>query len=151
MKTRTTKSARIIRAATLMLAVLFLSLNLNAQLSANSYKWKKVATELLLGKEQINTALESIKIENAFSEEEILFEDWMTDLRSWARKADSLAIEEAKAEPKSLVIPLEAETLDENLELESWMMDAHWIEIENFEDEELKLESWMSSPENWKI
>lgn len=151
MKTQLLNKAKKIRISALLFASLFLSLNLNAQLSAKSYEWKKVGAEILTSKEQIKNALLGVKTKNAFSEEEILLEDWMTDLNSWLRIVDSSEMENADAEPVSYALPLEAEILDENLELENWMLDANWIFNESFVDEELSFENWMDSPKNWNL
>ena len=40
--------------------------------------------------------------------------------------------------------------VEENLELEQWMMDYEWIKIEKFEEEEIKMEGWMTNPQKWE-
>ncbi len=40
--------------------------------------------------------------------------------------------------------------MEENLELEQWMMDYEWIKIEKFDEEEIKLEDWMTNPQSWQ-
>ena len=41
------------------------------------------------------------------------------------------------------------EFVEENLELEDWMLDYAWIENENITEDELIMEDWMIQPKSW--
>ena len=93
------------------------------------------------------TATKEIK---AFYEEEILLEEWMTDLEFWARSMDSSAVDEFKSS-KVKTPEAEEEIIEQDLEIEEWMLNFNWINKELFEEEELKFENWMVYPKNWNI
>lgn len=139
---------RITKISFLVLAAMLISLGVNGQKSLKAFELKDLSASIFSTTEEIITAMKESKERKAFYEEEILLEEWMTDLDYWAKSMDSASIANKKS-MKSETSKEEAEILDESLEIEEWMLNYNWIEKENFDEEELKLEDWMNSPRNW--
>jgi len=153
MKTQFVNIKKLLKGFILVSATLFLSQGLQAQKSIKSYEFKELTTNLFKSSDEILAAMKSVKFKKAFYEEEIVLEQWMTDLNYWAKNLDSSAVIGDNKEPVKINVEseLETEVLEESLELEDWMLNYEWIEKENIMEEELKFEDWMQSPKKWNI
>jgi hypothetical protein len=134
----------------LAFSAIMMSTGVFAQKSLKTFDIKDLTASLFSTTEEIVTAMKESKEKKAFYEDDILLEEWMTDLDYWAKSMDSSSIEKGKS-AKPMIPGEETEIIEESLEIEEWMLDYNWIEKEDFEEEELKLEDWMQNPENWNI
>lgn len=151
MKTLNLNTGKTLSRTVLIITAIMISSGIYAQKSLNSFYLNKYTAELFQSTNEIISALNSSKEQKAFYEEDILLEEWMIDLESWANKMDS-SRNQAPANNNNRGINEENEVLLENeLELEDWMLHADWIQIEYVEEEELTLEAWMMYPKMWNI
>lgn len=128
-----------------------MSSGIYAQKSLNSFDIKKYTSDLFQSTNEIIFAINSSKEQKAFYEEDILLEEWMIDLELWADKMDS-SLNEASKETNAPAIKEDSEFILENeLELEDWMLYYEWIHTEIFQEEELTMEDWMVYPKMWNI
>ncbi len=154
MKTQFLNTKSLLKGLVLVIAILFINQGMQAQKSIKSYEVKEFTSNFFKNSDEILVAINSVKNTKAFYEEEIVLEKWMTDLDFWAESLDSSAVkkETEKAEKTNVKFKAEAEVIiEENLELEDWMLNYEWIDNENFEEEELQFEDWMKYPKNWNI
>lgn len=150
MKAIRNKISRITKISILSLATILISSGMNGQKSLKSFELNDLTGNLFSTTEEIITAMKEVKEKKAFYEEDILLEEWMADLDYWAKSHDS-ASSANEVTSGSGNLGTESEIMEENLELEDWMLNYNWIEHENFDEQELKLEGWMKNPENWNI
>lgn len=153
MKTQLLKTQNIIKGLLLVTSAILLSHGVQAQKSIMTYEIKERTANLFKSSDEILAAMKSVKVKKAFYEEEIVLEQWMTNLSYWAKNLDSSTVEKNTKELESIKTEFEVETevIEESLELEDWMLNFDWIEKENFKEEELKFEEWMQYPKNWNI
>jgi len=151
MKAQRLNINRILKGTVLIISALMISAGAFAQKSVNKYDIKELSTDIFKSKDEINLAFNSVKEKKAFYEEEITFEEWMIDLKSWVKSLDSSATIKNNKPVSRLMMESESEFIEENLEFEDWMLEANWIEHEEINENELKLEDWMKSPKNWNV
>ncbi len=151
MKTLNLNTGKILSKTVLLITAIMISSGIYAQKSLNSFHLNKYTAELFQSTNEIISALNSSKEQKAFYEEDILLEEWMIDLESWANQMDS-SKNQSPANNNTQEVNEENEVILENeLELEDWMLHIDWIQLEYFEEEELTMETWMIYPKMWNI
>ena len=150
MKTQNLNTGKILSRTVLIITAIMISSGIYAQKSLNSFYLNKYTAELFQSTNEIISALNSSKEQKAFYEEDILLEEWMIDLESWANKMDS-SKNQAPANNTRGVNEENEVLLENELELEDWMLNSDWIQVEFVEEEDLTLEAWMMYPKMWNI
>ena len=139
---------KILKALLIVVAAFQFNSGLFAQKSFRNNDLKSITANIFRSSEEIILAIRTSAEKRAFLEEEILLEDWMTNLDGWMKKMDTASSKTVSKE-NTVIMETEMELIDESLEMEDWMLDSNWLEKESFEEEDLKLEEWMKYPKNW--
>ncbi len=149
MKTQNLNTGTITGRMIIILIALMISPGVFAQNSLKSFNSKNYTENIFGSKNQIINALNSSGEKKAFYEEEIQLEEWMINLEKWAERIDSISPSTHKTtkriEEKNDLL------LEEDMEIEHWMIDYKWFQQESFTENELILEEWMNYPKMWNI
>jgi hypothetical protein len=151
MKTKKIYNQRSLKGILTVIAIALFSFSANAQQSLKSFEMRQYTSSLFNSSTEIMTAMNAAKEKKAFYEKEIHLEEWMMDLENWIENVDSSVMNSGELEMAPASELEEGEIMETELEMESWMFSANWIEKDIFVEEELVLEEWMKHPKMWNI